>query len=299
MKRIIYIIPAIAVLLSSCNRNNQEADAFGNFQAEEVIVSAETSGPINKVNIEEGMNLKKGDLAMVIDSVQYSLKVNELRSKLKAARARKPNVYAQASVYEQQKQIAQKDLERLKKMFADGAATQKQLDDLNGQIEIINRQISSVQSNLEGIDAEASAYESGILQASDMLKRTKVLVPIDGTILEKYAEMGEMAAPGKALFKMANLEVMELKAYASALQLPAIKIGQTVKVSIDGPDGKMIDFDGTISWISPEAEFTPKNIQTREERVSQVYAIKVRVKNDGTIKINMPAEVRFNQQTNN
>jgi HlyD family secretion protein len=293
MKSVIYTLSAFTVLFTACNHNGKDADAYGNFQAVEIIVSAETSGPIIKMNIDEGLKVKKGDLALVIDSMQYSLKLNELSSKLNATKARKANIYSQAAVYEQQKQIALQDLERIKKMFADGAATQKQLDDIKGQVEVINRQINSVHSNLEGVDADVAAFESGRMQASDMLSRTKVYAPTDGTILEKYVEAGEMASPGKALFKIANLEDMELRAYVSALQLPVIKLGQPVKVSIDGPDGKLIDFEGIISWISSEAEFTPKNIQTREERVSQVYAVKVRVKNDGAIKINMPAEVRF------
>jgi HlyD family secretion protein len=293
MKTLKYSILLILPVLVSCNNNSKTADAYGNFQAVEVIVSAETSGPIIAANINEGTQIKKGDLAMQIDSVQYALKVNELGAKIKATSAKRSNINAQAAVYEQQKQVALKDLDRIKKMFSDGAATQKQLDDINGQIEVINRQISSVQSNIEGVNAEVSALEAGIAQAKDMLARTKVIAPISGTILEKYAEAGEMAAPGKALFKIADLENMELKAYVSALQLPAIKVGQTVKVSIDGTDGKLIDYQGTISWISDEAEFTPKNIQTREERVSQVYAIKVIVKNDSKIKINMPAEVRL------
>jgi HlyD family secretion protein len=293
MKTLKYSILFILPVIVSCNNNSKTANAYGNFQAVEVIVSAETSGPVIAANIDEGTQIKKGDLAMQIDSVQYALKVNELGAKIKATSAKRSNINAQAAVYEQQKQVALKDLERIKKMFADGAATQKQLDDLNGQIEVINRQISSVQSNLEGINAEVSALEAGIAQSKDMLARTKVIAPISGTILEKYAEAGEMAAPGKALFKIADLDNMELKAYVSALQLPSIKIGQTVKVSIDDTDGKLIDYQGTISWISDEAEFTPKNIQTREERVSQVYAIKVVVKNDGKIKINMPAEVRL------
>lgn len=287
--------PALFILpiLISCGKNNNDADAFGNFQANEVIVSAETSGPIKALYIEEGKLVKKGEIALQIDSVQYALKVNEINSKIKATSARRSNIYAQSAVFEQQKQTALKDMERLKKMFADGAATQKQLDDINGQIEVINRQISSVQSNLEGINAEVNALEAAIAQSKDMLARTKVYAPIDGIILEQYTEIGEMAAPGKVLFKIADLENMELKAYISALQLSSVKIGQTVKVSIDGNDGKLVDFEGKISWISSEAEFTPKNIQTREERVSQVYGIKVKVKNDGSIKINMPAEVRF------
>ena len=293
MKQSMILISAITVLLISCGKNTSDADAYGNFQSDETIVSAETSGPVIFVGIDEGMQVSKGKLAMVVDSVQYALKVNELKAKLKATKARKANVYAQAAVYEQQKKVVLKDLDRLKKMFSDGAATQKQLDDINGQVEVLNRQISSVQSNLEGIDAEAQAIQTGIMQAVDLLKRTKVYTPAKGIILEKYAELGEMAAPGKALFKMADLDTMELKAYVSALQLPAIKLGQKVKVSIDAPDGGMKDYEGTISWIASEAEFTPKNIQTKEERVSQVYAIKVRVKNDGAIKLNMPGEVRF------
>jgi HlyD family secretion protein len=293
MKNILLFLSAISVLFISCNKNNSNADAYGNFQADEVIISAETSGPIIQVNIDEGLSIQKGELAMVIDSMQYFLKVNELMARLKATIARKSTIYSQVAVYEQQKKIALKDLDRIKKMFADGAATQKQVDDINGQIEVIDKQISSVQSNLQGIDAEIAATESGIKQAADLLARTKIYAPLTGTILEKYAEAGEMAAPGKALFKIADLETMELKAYISALQLSQVKLGQQVTVSIDGPDGKLTHFEGTVSWIASEAEFTPKNIQTREERVSQVYAIKVKVKNDGRIKINMPGEVRI------
>ncbi|MBN2485468.1 MAG: efflux RND transporter periplasmic adaptor subunit [Bacteroidales bacterium] len=293
MNTLKYLIFLFFPLLCSCNKNNSTADAFGNFQADEIIVSAEVSGPIVVDSIEEGMIIKKGQLALQIDTVQLALKVKELNSKIRATKARRTNIDAQSAIFEQQKKMALVDFNRIKNMLADSAATQKQLDDIAGEIEVLNRQISSVKSNLESINAEAAALEAGVLQIHDMLSRTKVVAPISGTIIEQYAETGEMAIPGKALFKVANLETMVLKAYVSARQLPEIETGQKVKVCIDGADGQLICFEGSISWISAEAEFTPKNIQTREERVNQVYAIKIRVKNNGPIKINMPGEVWF------
>ncbi len=178
-------------------------------------------------------------------------------------------------------------------MLSDGASTQKQYDDISGQIKIIDRQIEVVQSNRFTIRAEIQAIQAGIFLAKDILSKSRVVFPTQGTILEKYVEIGEIASPGKVLYKIANLDKMELTAYVSGEQLSQVKLGQEATVSIDDVNGGLKDFKGKVTWIASQAEFTPKNIQTKEERLSQVYAIKITVKNDGTIRINMPGEVRF------
>ncbi len=281
----------IGFIFWSCNNGNSEADAYGNFQATEVIVSSETSGKIVLFDFTEGDILEKGSVVVKIDSVQYALKLKELKARKQAVIARKANVVAQVNVYMQQLQVLEKDQLRLKNMLKDGAATQKQFDDVEGQVSIIKKQISAVESNLAGINAEVVAIDASIAQAIDMKLRTKVKSPVKGTIIQKYVQEGEIAAPGRALFKVADLTNMELKAYISGNQLSSVNIGDDVSVYIDGDKENLKKYTGKISWIASEAEFTPKNIQTREERLSQVYAIKVLVKNDGAIKINMPGEV--------
>ncbi|MBN1117565.1 MAG: HlyD family efflux transporter periplasmic adaptor subunit [Bacteroidales bacterium] len=292
-----YSLFVATILVSACNSNNHKADAYGNFQATEIFITSEVPGRIVNVLFDEGEKGTTGQLAVEIDSVQYMLKVDELESKKQAALAKKANVLAQVSVYEKQKTLLEKDVERISNMLKDGAATQKQFDDLTGQIDILDRQINLVKTNLASIQAEVKAFEAGIAQAKDMLRRTKIYLPSNGTIIEKYAETGEVTGAGKAILKLAKLEEMELKAYVSEQQLSALKTGQELTVSIDNLEGDLTHYRGFISWISSEAEFTPKNIQTKEERLSQVYAIKVKVKNDGLIKINMPGEIRFNQVT--
>ena len=288
-----YIPIALILVSMSCNRNHKDADAYGNFEAREHIVSAETAGRIIAMNIEDAQTCKLGYVAFVIDTLQYSLKKNELVAKRRAALARKTNIKAQVEVYVEQQEVLQTELKRVQKMLSDGAATTKQIDDIEGQNRIIEKQILAVRSNLIGVDAEVSAINAGIAQINDMILRSAVKTPIKGEIIAHYAELGEVTAPGKSLFKIADLNELTLKAFVSGKQLSSIKLGEKAKVSIDGEDGEMIVYEGIISWIATDAEFTPKNIQTKEERLSQVYAIKIRVKNDGAIKINMPGEVQF------
>lgn len=294
MKRLNMYVLGLVVLLAACNKGGGEPDAYGNFQATEIMVSAETSGRIVEMPIEEGQKIEKDAIAVIVDSVQYYLKWQELEAKKKAVQAKVPNIQAQVAVNEKQREVLKKELNRFSQMLKDGAATPKQIDDLSGQIDVLDRQILAVKSQLAGIQAEAAAIEAGIAQAKDRLGRTKHVAPVTGVVLQKYAEPGEVTAAGKALFKMADLTQMDLKAYISGRQLSQVKLGQKVTVRIDGAEGKLLPYQGTVSWIASEAEFTPKNIQTREERLSQVYAIKVSVDNDGAIKINMPGEVVFN-----
>lgn len=293
MRQVFFLIGIAAFFSGACNKQNNSADAYGNFMADEVIVAAETSGQIKQVFASEGQLVKKGDRALILDTVQGYLKVTELKAKEKAAIAKLDNIRTQIAVYNQQREVLNKDLVRINKMLVDGAATQKQYDDITGQIQIIDRQVSVVQSNHAAVQAEIQAIHAGVLLSEDMLSKTKVLFPVTGTVLEKYVETGELAIPGKSLFKVADLDTMKLTAYVSGEQLTSLKLRQKVTVGIDGNDGNIKRYEGTISWIASQAEFTPKNIQTREERLSQVYAIKIAVKNDGAIRINMPGEVWF------
>lgn len=293
IKKLFLILPAISLTLVSCHRKANLADAYGNFEAEEVLVSAETSGPVVKTFFEEGDEVYAGQLAVETDSVQYSLKILELKAKHKATKARLMNLAAQSEVYAKQKQVAANDLTRLQKMLVDGAATQKQLDDLQGQMSVLDKQVAAIVSNREGVLAEMAAIDAAIGQSGDMLRRTKVFFPSDGVVLEKYIDQGEMVIPGKALFKMANLKVLRLKAYVSGGQLSEFALGDTVQVAIDGAGGEPVWFQGVITWVSSKAEFTPKIIQTKDERVNLVYALRVDVVNDGRLKIGMPGEVYF------
>lgn len=293
MNKYIYLLFFATALLSACNKDSNLADAYGNFEAREILVSAETSGKIIAINISEGQEIQKDFIAVVIDSQQLYLKKEEIKAKQLAAISKKTNIEAQAAVYKQQLEVLLVERNRIDNMLADGAATSKQQDDINGQIEITKKQIIAVKSNLSSIMAEVKAFSVGIAQVEDLIERSVIHAPNNGVVLSKYIEEGELAPQGKALFKMADLRELELKAYVSGNQLSSIVIGQKADVFIDGIDGEAIRYDGVLSWISTNAEFTPKNIQTKEERLSQVYAIKVKVKNDGALKINMPAEVRF------
>jgi HlyD family secretion protein len=293
MKSIHVLIFASFILIGGCKNNKNKSDAYGNFSATEVLISAETSGRITDKLIIEGNLVKSGDISYVVDTIQNRLKRDELKARKNSIRAKTDNFSAQTEVLLQQKKSLQSDLDRITKMFKDGAATQKQIDDLTNQMEVIDKQISQVKSNYAGITAEISATEAQIAQVEDLISRSVVKSPVSGTILQTYAERGESIATGKPLFKVANLEEMELKAYFSGNQLPLLKIGNLVDVLVDAGNGGFRKMEGTISWIASEAEFTPKIIQTREERVNLVYAVKILVKNDGGLKINMPGEVRL------
>jgi HlyD family secretion protein len=207
--------------------------------------------------------------------------------------ARRVNVKAQIDVLEEQKKALEVDIQRFKKMYSEGAASEKQIDDLENKLIVLEKQIQQVETNFVALDAEKKAIEASLLQVEDLLNRSKVRSPGKGTILETYVEPGESVASGKPLFKMADLTHMELKAYFSGNQLAKIRIADTVDVFTDDGRGELLNHKGKIVWIASDAEFTPKIIQTREERVNMVYAVKIAIINDGTLKINMPGEVRL------
>ncbi len=290
-KRYTILLNVLAILfLSSCKKINDKADAYGNFEAAETTISAETTGKIIVLNLSEGQKLEKGTLIAEIDSTALVLKRNNLMAAKKVIFSKSKGVLSQINVIKAQKETAQLNKKRIHDLLADKLASQKQLDDVNGQISAFDKQMQSIQTQNSGVIEENQTLDAQIAELNHQIALCKIYNPSAGTVLVKYAEPGEMTAMGKPLYKIANLSVMQFKGYISEKQLSSIKIGQKVQVGIDTQNGLKY-YDGNISWIASEAEFTPKIIQTKEERVNLVYAIKVDVKNDGSIKIGMPAEM--------
>jgi HlyD family secretion protein len=288
-----FLIIMIAVGLFSCNSNDDMADAYGNFEATEVMVSSMGQGEILSLNIEEGQQLLKGELVGQVDTLDLSLKKLQLVKAREAVYTGLVTIQAQLEVQLQQKKNMSVDKDRIEKLFKDGAATQKQLDDINGTMDLLEAQIASTNSQKQRIQAEAETVDAQIDQVMESLDKCSIVNPVKGTVLTKYAEAGEVTVMGKPLYKIADLSEMKLKVYVSGDQLPHIALGQKVEVQIDKTATENSSMEGVISWISSSAEFTPKTIQTKNERVNLVYAVKILVKNDGSIKIGMPGEVNF------
>lgn len=293
MRNLIFIF--IALAFSSCNNNQQLSDAFGNFEAVTVSVSSETAGRILQLDVEEGQTLTNGQQIGVIDTTDLYLKKLQLMAQRNAIATRMSGVQGQIDVQLQQKANLLVEKERISKLLKDKAATPKQLDDITGAIELVEKQISSIKTQNSGILEEQVVIDRQIDIVKESIRKCYIRNPVEGTVLVKYAESGEVTTPGKTLYKIANLETMELKVYVSGNQLPSVKLGQKVEVLIDKDSKSNRKLEGVVSWISQKAEFTPKIIQTKEERVDLVYGIKVRVKNDGSLKISMPGEVNFNK----
>jgi HlyD family secretion protein len=281
------------LLVAGCSRNNEKSDGYGIFETDAVIVASEVQGKLLKLTVERGKHTEAGSVAALIDTIQVRLKLDQIDAQKKAVVAGRKSVEAQIAVYQEQKNNIRNNLKRLEAMFAEGAATQKQLDDLTGEMNVADRQIESIQTRFLQINSELEVLEAQRNVTIDQLQRCSVISPVSGVVLETYIEKGELASPGKALFKVAPLEELTLKVYVSGAQLPQLKIGQRVQVLVDKSEKENQPFEGTVTWISPQAEFTPKIIQTKEERVKLVYAVKVAVKNDGTLKIGMPGEIRL------
>lgn len=295
MKASSFLLLLAALLLSSCQENGDTADAYGNFEAREVIVSAEGSGQLLRFSVEEGQELQAGQLIGLIDTTPLHLKRRQLRASIQAVGGKTQEVQPQVDVLQEQKQNLLREEKRLKALVADNAATPKQLDDIQGQIEVVDKQIAAALSQNkdinQGILAEIAPLQAQIDVVEDQIRRCYIHNPIDGTVLLKLAEPNEITATGKPLYTIAKMDELELRAYISGDQLPGLRLGQQVEVLIDEDQESNRSLPGTVSWISDKAEFTPKTIQTKEERVNLVYAFKVKVKNDGSLKIGMPGEV--------
>ncbi|MCB0436803.1 MAG: HlyD family efflux transporter periplasmic adaptor subunit, partial [Mangrovimonas sp.] len=277
----------LAMSVFSCSNSNGKADGYGNFEATEITVSAENNGKLLQFQVEEGNLLKKDQFVGYIDTIPLSLKKDQLMVSKDVIASKSKGVLSQISVLQAKLKTANTNKTRIENLIKDHAGTQKQLDDINGEIDVIKNQITSIEIQNAPVVNELKNIDVQLQQLDDQIQKSKITNPIEGTVLTKYAEPNEVTAFGKPLYKIADLSTMELRVYVSETQLANIKIGQKVTVKIDA-EKTMKSYDGTISWIASEAEFTPKIIQTKEERVALVYAVKVTVKNDDSLKIGMP-----------
>lgn len=296
MKRTALIL-MLAISILSCNRSNNEFDASGTFEAEETIISAEASGIILQLNLVEGQELKQGEVVGYIDSTQLVLKRKQLESQISAVLSRSPDTKAQLAAIRQQMIQAKHEQQRIENLVKAGAATQKQMDDANAQVSIMKSQEEALQSSLRitssSIGQETNPLKVQIEQLNDLIAKSRIYNPVKGTVLTQYSRVNEMATTGKPLYKLADLSNLTLRAYITGDQLPGIKLNQPVKVMVDDTKGGYKEYKGVIDWISNKSEFTPKTIQTKDERANLVYAVKIRVPNDGYLKIGMYGEVNF------
>ena len=288
---------AATLWLPACGPEAGGADAYGNFEAEEVIVSAEGNGRLMALAVDEGQDLAAGQVVGYVDTSALYLQKQQLRSRIRAVLSKQQAIAPQARVFDEQKANLRREITRFEKLVADGAATPKQLDDLRGQLELVERQeiaqITALETANRGINAEVQPLLDQIAIIDDQIRRATIRNPRVGRVLVRYAEADEITGFGKPLYKLADTRALILRAYVSGDQLSQVQIGSTVNVRVDAPDGGWENLEGKVTWVSEVAEFTPKVIQTKEERVSMVYAMKVVVPNDGRLKIGMPGEVMF------
>ncbi|MBC7381628.1 MAG: efflux RND transporter periplasmic adaptor subunit, partial [Bacteroidia bacterium] len=280
MKKI-NIVVIIAFALGSCNKNKNPFDASGTFETVEIIISAEATGTIKQLNLEEGQQLKAGEVIGYIDSVQLYLKKKQLQAQIIATLSMKPDVGKQTAALKVQLKAAEAEQKRVANLLKADAATPKQSDDVNAQIEVIKKQIEAQQSSLsinnESIIRQTSPLEVQIEQLNDQLAKCIITNRVNGTVINKYAEPNELAVNGKALYKIANLSTLLLRVYLTGDQFAGVRLNQVVTVTINETEGKLKEYKGIVEWISNKAEFTPKTIQTKEERANLVYAVKIRV----------------------
>lgn len=323
MKKHIFILSIFA--LFSCNNSAESYDASGTFEADEILVTAKANGTILNLNLEEGQHLKRNEKVGEIDPKNVELqkeqviatidaidqKTNSALPQIQVLQSQISTQSANVSILQEQLQNAVRERNRTANLVAKDAATKKQLDDANGQIKVIQKQIAAAQSQLNVLQQQISTTKENVSlqnrailserkptqkkieQIDEQLKNNSIESPISGMVLTQYLNQGEFATVGKPIFKIANLEVMTLKTFITGDQLPQIKIGQQVKVLLEAGEGKTKELPGTIYWISSKAEFTPKTIQTKNERANLVFAAKIHVKNDGYLKIGMYGDVKF------
>lgn len=295
MKKII-LFSIAAVLLAAC-QNKEKYDATGIFEANTVTVSAETSGNLVMFNVEEGDSIVAGQQVGLVDTVLLALQKKQIQSQQLATEKSSPDIAAQAAALRSQIAHQQSECDRIARLLADGAATQKQSDDANAQLRTLRGQLegllSSLDKNRSSITESASALQYQKEQIEEQIRKSSITAPITGTVLQKYAELGEYASPGRPLFKLANLDDIYLRSYFTAAQLAYIRIGQEVTVVADFGGDEQYEYRGIITWIAQESEFTPKSIQTRDSRANLVYAVKIAVINDGRLKLGQYGEVRL------
>ncbi len=310
--KLLIAIFSLPIIFSSCKNSKTEYDASGTFEATETIISAEANGVIKSFNINEGQTLDSGQEIGYIDTTQLFLKKKQLEAQIRAMRYKLPDISAQTAQFKQQAAVTQsrldyllKEKNRIQNLVNADAATPKQLDDIKAQIteaqeqiKAINKQgsaqVSALNTQRSGLSADVQPLYIQIEQVNDQLEKSKIINPVNGIVLTKFAEADEMAVNGKPLYTIADLSTITLRAYIIGDQFTSVKPGQKVKVLVDDKSGKTKEYEGILEWINNKAEFTPKTIQTKDERANLVYAIKIKVKNDGTLKIGMYGEVKLN-----
>jgi HlyD family secretion protein len=311
MKKLSFPLLLLTLLAVSCKDNTPDTDASGVFESDEVIVSAEQNGKLLSFPIHEGDSLQKGTIVGNIDIRNILLQKEQVQASIKALSQKTTNpqpqielVKKQLAVQEAQLAQQQREKTRTENLLKADAATQKQLDDINSQIDQLQKQIavsrqqialdnSNIATQNRSIYSEQDPMEKSAAFYQDQIDKGRVVNPVAGTVLTKYALEGEMTTIGKALYKIANIDTLNLRAYVTGAQLTSIRLGQTVKVYTDDGAKHYRQYSGQVFWISDKSEFTPKTIQTKDERANLVYALKIRVKNDGLLKIGMYGEVKF------
>ena len=288
---------ALALVFVSCGPHQPAFDATGIFEATEVTVSAEANGRLVALDVDEGSSVVAGQQVGLVDTVQLQLKAQQIGATRESIVRRQPHLDVQIAATRQQLAKAQHERARTAALLADGAATRKQMDDAENAVSVLSRQLEAQISTLEtgrrSLESEANGAEMQRRQVTDQLRRCRISSPITGTVLEKYAEQGELATVGRPLFKVADTRKMFLRAYITSRQLAQVRLGQKVKVFADYGDGVRRSYAGRVVWVSHRAEFTPKTILTDDERANQVYAIKVFVHNDGLLKIGLYGELKL------
>lgn len=300
MKKHNYIL-GLSILtfsLFSCGNDNKKADGYGNFEATEITISAENNGKLMQFDVNEGDVLQKEQFIGYIDTIPLALKQEQLEVSKAVISSKSKGVLSQIAVLNSKLKTANTNKARTENLIKDNAGTQKQLDDVTGEIDVIKNQIRSVEIQNAPVVNELKSIDVQLKQIDDQIEKSKIKNPINGTVLTKYAEPNEITSFGKPLYKIADLNTMQLRVYIRETQLADLKIGQEVTVKIDDAD-EIKSYKGVVSWIASEAEFTPKIIQTKEERVALVYAVKIDVTNDGSLKIGMPAELWIENSNNN
>jgi HlyD family secretion protein len=297
MKKFALPLSILLTGLISCNQPENKYDASGTFEAVETIVSAQASGAIKELDLEEGQLLKVGQVVGYIDSTQLYLKKKQLEAQIRATLSGKPDIAAQTASLEEQLRQAKREQIRNENLLKGDAATKKQLDDANTQVDVIKKQIAALESSLSittaNLNDQSRPLNVQIEQTNDLLDKCRIINEVNGTVLTKYAEASEVTDIGKPIYKIAALDTIILRAYITGDQLPRIKIGQQIRVLVDSTKDTYKNYSGTIEWVSDKAEFTPKTIQTKDERADLVYALKITVKNDGYLKIGMYGEIKL------
>ena len=294
-----FIVTIISFVGVSCSNLDSESIAYGHFESDERVISAELPGKLIELKVKEGMRVKGGDLIAISDTMQIHLNIQKVKATLGAVSLKTRSMGEEIEVLNQRKKYLENEIIRFEKLLADGAATPKQVSDLKSEVDVIDKQISAIRSNQNqanrAILSEIKPLEASLELLKDQLNNSKIISPVDGIILQVFTHEGEFAGPGKPIAKIGLIDEMELKVYLTGAQLSSIKLGDKANVRIATSIESILT--GEVFWISEEAEFTPKNIQTADEKSNLVYAAKIRVKNDGTLKNGMPGEIILGKTT--